>query len=117
MRIVTGLLLIAVLSPGRATAQTHESKMVKILVGGGAVVVGTVVASKSSQTMTVTTPVVQTETSSYSSSQLITGLVIAGAGGLILWSGLKEHPASSPSTTIAVSGGTRAGGIFLRRSW
>jgi hypothetical protein len=117
MRIVTWFLIFAVLSPGVAMAETSESKLIKILAGGSAVVVGTAIAAKSSQTMTVSTPVGQTETSTSSSSQLITGLVIAGVGGLVLWSGLKEHRTSSPNTTIAISGGTRAGAILLRRSW
>jgi hypothetical protein len=116
MQKVVTLALVALLCAEGASAQENSKKLVKVIIGGSALVVGTTIAARSSQTMTVTTPIGQTETSSYSASQLATGLVIAGAGGIVLWSGLREH---RPSPSVSAGIATARGGheIFIRRSW
>jgi hypothetical protein len=91
---------------------------VKVVVGVGALAIGTVVAAKSSETTTVTTAGAPTlETSSHSTSQLVTGLVIVGAGGFLLWDGLRDHGPARPSTAFGVAAGRKAGSLFVRRSW
>jgi hypothetical protein len=114
-RVVT-LALVAFLCAECASAQDNSKKLVKVIIGGSALVIGTTIAAKSSQTTTVSTPVGQTETSSYSSSQLATGLVIAGAGGIVLWSGLREHR-PSPSVSAGIATGPQGHEVFIRRSW
>src|SRR5438034_1206300 len=57
------------------------------------------------------------ETSSHSTSQLVTGLVIVGAGGFLLWDGLRDHGPARPSTAFGVAAGRKAGSLFVRRSW
>ena len=101
--------LVALCCAGTASAQDH-SKLIKIGVGIGAIVIGTAIAAKSNET--VTTSGVSTSTSS--TSQLVTGLVIAGAGGIVLWSGLHEHQAS-PTLTVGIS--PQGHSMFIRRSW
>ena len=113
--IVFVLAVILFASPAMAqtAAQSSESKRsagtIKVLVGAGALVLGTVIAAKSSDTSTAT--------STLSTSQLATGLVIAGAGGFLIWNGLKERRTASPSTTFGISAGTQSGGMFVRRTW
>jgi hypothetical protein len=108
-------MLVAWLSAGSASAQETSRKLVKIAVGAGAIIVGTTVAAKSSQTDTVTIGGVTTETSSHSNSQLITGLSIAGIGGIVLWRGLREHDSPTPVLTMGIS--PQAHAVFFRRSW
>jgi hypothetical protein len=111
-------LLVALICPGTSSAQSSDGskKLIKIAVGASALVVGAAVAAKSSQTTTVNGPAGQTRTTSFSKSQLTTGLVVAGAGGLVLWSGLKQHR-NSPSVSVEALLAPRGAAVFLRRAW
>jgi hypothetical protein len=120
MRNVIGFLTAMVMCAVSASAQTQtrfndEHKLMKVVVGVSALAIGAAVAAKSSKTTTTTSAIGSSETSSFSTSQLVTGLVIAGAGGIVLWDGLREH---RPTTVIGISGNRRAGAqLFFRRSW
>ena len=113
--IVFVLAVILFASPvmAQTAVQSNESKRsagtMKLWMGIGALALGTLVVAKSSDTSTAT--------SSLSTSQMATGLVIAGAGGFLIWKGLKERKAASPSTTFGISAGRQSGGVFVRRSW
>jgi hypothetical protein len=123
MRKVVGAILIALLSAAPALAQNrdegNEHRFVKVVIGAGALAIGAAVAAKSSESTKTTSAVGSSETSSFSTSQLVTGLVIAGTGGILLWDGLRDHHRSSPSTVIGIAPAARlsGGGVFLRRSW
>jgi hypothetical protein len=111
------LLVVALLAPAVAHAEEESThKFIKILVGGGAIAVGTAVAATSSQTTTVRSVVGTSESSTFSKSQLITGLAVAGTGGIILWDGLRSHSVGR-STQIGISAGQQAKGVFVRRIW
>ena len=110
MRKVLTLVLMSLLFAGSASAEDH-SKLIKIGVGIGAIVIGTAIAAKSNET--VTTSGVSTSTSS--TSQLVTGIVIAGAGGIVLWRGLRQHDEPTPTLTMGISPQGHA--MFIRRSW
>lgn len=113
--IVCVLAVILFASPAMAQTgvQSNESKqssgLKKVWIGIGAVALGTVLAAKASDTSSAT--------SSLSTSQLATGLVIAGVGGFLIWKGLKERKAASASTTFGISAGTQSSAVFVRRSW
>jgi hypothetical protein len=116
MRAILVCVMVTLLgSPAiaRAQEQSDSHKLVKVLVGAGALAVGTAVAATSSQTTTVNSVVGTSQTSTFSKSQLITGLAIAGAGGIVLWDALRSH---EPRTQIGVSVGPRTG-LFIRRHW
>jgi hypothetical protein len=122
MRKVTAIVLTTLCCAMPAAAQTTRAsddshKFVKVVVGVGALAIGTVVAAKSSETTTVTNALGTSETSSHSTSQLVTGLVIVGAGGFLLWDGLRDHGPARPSTAFGVAAGRKAGSLFVRRSW
>src|SRR5207237_9493404 len=105
-----------VAAPAVARAEDGAHRFVKVVVGAGALVVGTAVMATSSQTTTVNTVVGTSETSTFSKSQLITGAAVAGVGGIVLWDGLGAHDRNRPSTQIIVSPG-KTRGVFLRRIW
>jgi zinc transporter ZupT len=124
MRIATLAALLAVLSwamPAGAQPRRTDSehRVIKVLVGVGALAIGSAVAAKSSQTTTVTSALGTATTSSRSTSQLVTGLVVAGAGGFILWDGLRDHDHRDrvPHTIFGVSAGNTSGQLFVRRRW
>jgi hypothetical protein len=102
---------------GPADPSDSPKSVIKVVIGIGALAVGAVVIAKSSQSMTTTSGLGTTETSSFSTTQLVTGIVIAGAGGFILWDGLREHRRSAPSTTVGVAIGNGTNRIFVRRVW
>jgi hypothetical protein len=101
---------VSLLCAGTAAAQDTSKKLLKIAVGAGAIVIGTTIVAKSNET--VTTAGVSTSTSS--TSQLATGLVIVGVGGIVLWNGMHEHR-QSPTITVGVS--PLGHSMFIRRSW
>jgi len=118
MRKVFICLLIALLgSPAIARAQDEPDshKFVKVIIGAGALAVGVAVAATSSQTTTTNSVLGSSQTSTFSKSQLITGLAVAGTGGILLWDGLRSHE-QRPSTQIGVTAGI-AKTIFIRRVW
>jgi hypothetical protein len=123
MRKLVGIVLVALLSAVPAHAQNreerHEHRFAKVVIGVGAIAIGAAVAAKSSETTKTTSAIGSSETSSFSTSQLVTGLVIAGTGGILLWDGLRDHDRSSPSTVVGVAPAARlsGGGVFVRRSW
>jgi hypothetical protein len=115
------LVLIALLVATTAAAQSNQSpstthRGIKVMVGAAALAIGVAVAAKSSQTTTVTTIVGTSETSTFSTSQLVTGLAIAGTGGFLLWDGLRDHQ-PGPSTRVGIAVTNHSRGVFLRRSW
>ncbi len=121
MRIVAIFTALMLMAAGTARAQTYQQqddshRVLKVLIGAGALVTGTVVAAKSSKTTTVSGTLGNTETSEFSTSQLITGLAVAGTGGFLLWDGLRDHGPARPSTSVGVAVG-KARGLFIRRSW
>ncbi len=118
MRTTLVCLLVALLaSPAIAHAQDQPDshKLVKVLVGAGALAVGTAIAATSSQTTTTSSALGSSETSSFSKSQLITGLAIAGAGGIVLWDGLRSHQPTA-GMQMGMTVGKRSG-FFVRRVW
>ena len=104
-----------VFAQGEDQATTH--RVVKVLIGASAIAVGATVAAKSGQTTTVTSPLGTTETSSFSTPQLVTGLAIAGVGGFLLWDGLRHHEPHVPSSTLSIAAGKGTAGILWHRSW
>jgi hypothetical protein len=119
--------LIALLVPGTALAQTGQvdtsrnqvdtsKKLIKFLVGGSALAIGATVAAKSGQTTTVTSSLGVMQTSSFSTTQLVTGLAIAGAGGFLVWSAFKENR-PSPSVSVGIVASKQARAVFVRRAW
>lgn len=120
MRAVLIVLLASLIAvPARAQSnsqpQSDTHKVTKILAGAGTIVVGAIVAAKSGQTTTVTTPLGTTETSSFSATQLGIGLGVAGIGSLVLWNGLRSHD-DRPSTSVGVAVGKKTG-VFVQRRW
>jgi hypothetical protein len=116
-KVFAGLLVALLLVPAAAQAEDWTTgRLVKVLVGGGAVAVGAAVAAKSSETTTTSSVIGTSENSTFSKSQLITGLAVAGTGGIILWDGLRSH-STSPSTQIGVSTSRQVRGLFIRRVW
>ena len=120
--LILGMLLCAAPAmaqqPPNGPQSSDPHKAVKIIVGIGALAVGTAVAAKSSETTTVSTTVGTSETSSFSSSQLIVGLAIAGAGGVLLWDALRQHGSPRPSVVWGVGMSKGGGGqVFWRRLW
>ena len=119
MRKLAALVLVAVLvAPAAARADESTHRLVKILVGAGALVTGVAVMATSSQTTTINSIGGPVETSTFSKSQLITGAAVAGVGGIVLWDGLRDHDRHrvAPSTQVVVSAGKRQA-IFIRRVW
>ena len=119
MRAVALTCVLAFLTAGAAHAQTrdHEGRSAtKALVGTGAIVLGAIIAAKSSDSTTITSGAGVTTTSSFSATQLGIGLGMAGVGGFLLWDGLRTHPDRYPSTAVGVSVGKRTG-LFVRKRW
>lgn len=115
--IVTAL---ACALPRPAFAQDHDDSarsITKVIVGAGALAIGVAVAAKSSQTTTVSTSAGTSETSTFSKSQLVTGLAVAGVGGILLWDGLRTHEPHRASTLIGAGVGPHARLVFIRRLW
>jgi hypothetical protein len=122
MRTVAMLILAFFVAATTARAQTADERrddhrVIKALIGAGALVAGTAVAAKSSKTTTTDGALGRVETSEFSTSQLVTGLVIAGTGGFLLWDGLRSHEPDRPSTRVGVGVGRRSTGVFLQRRW
>jgi hypothetical protein len=121
MRGVIAAVLLVLVSAGPVMAQQNEGErtysLTKILIGAGSVAIGAAVAATSSQTTTVSAPSGASTTSTFSKSQLITGLSVAGVGGIILWNGLKGERTAAPSTTVGVSVAPQARGVFVQRRW
>jgi len=123
MRIVAALTITMLLAATTARAQTYSQRdenshrLTKILVGAGALAIGTAVAATSSKTTTISGTLGTTQTSEFSTSQLVTGLAIAGTGGIVLWDGLRDHEPSRPSVAVGVGVGRQAGRVFVRKTW
>jgi hypothetical protein len=121
MRTVAMLTMAMMLAATGARAQGYQRddshRLVKILVGGGALAIGTAVAATSSKTTTVSGTLGTTQTSEFSTSQLATGIGIAGIGGLVLWDGLRDHDRGRPSVAVGVGAAPHGGRVFLRRTW
>jgi hypothetical protein len=121
MRGVIAAVLFVVLGAGPVLAQQNDEprkySLTKILIGAGAVAIGATVAARSSESTTVSTPGVASTTSTFSKSQLITGLSVAGVGGIVLWNGLKGERTGVPSTALGVSVAPQARGVFVQRTW
>jgi len=114
-------LLVALSWTFSTTAQAQDRdestrSLTKIVIGASALAIGTTIAAKSSQTTTVSTAGGTSETSTFSTSQLVTGLAVAGVGGLILWDGLRSHEPHG-STMIGAGVGPHGQVIFVRHSW
>jgi len=107
--------------PVRSEAQDRNDRRVsltKIVIGAGAIAIGTAVAATSSETTTVSSAAGTSQTSTFSKSQLITGLSIAGVGGIVLWSGLNGHHNRPQNPTIVGVGiARRSPTVFVRRTW
>src|SRR5205814_4041643 len=120
MRTAALVLVAALFTAAAAQAQPRPENdsirsPAKITVGAGALVLGVVVAAKSSETTEVTSPIGTTMTSTSSSTQLGIGLGIAGVGGIVLWDGLRSHRSERPSTTFGDAVGKARAGAFIRR--
>jgi hypothetical protein len=118
MRGVIAAILLLLVGAGPAVAQQNDEgertySLTKILIGAGSVAIGAAVAAKSSQSTTVA----GVTTSTFSKSQLITGLSVAGVGGIILWNGLKGERTKGPSTAVGLSMAPQARGVFVQRRW
>ncbi len=125
MKIAIALIVVlSCLMPVRADAQDQNQNrdgstrsVTKIVIGAGALAIGVAVAAKSSQTTTVSTNLGTSETSTFSTTQLVTGLAVAGVGGIVLWDGLRSHDTTHPSTTIGAVVGPRVHSVLVRHSW
>jgi hypothetical protein len=122
MRAAVIVIVATLLGAAPLRAQTYEEpnnshKVIKVLVGASALAIGTTVAATSSNTTSVNTTFGSTETSSFSKSQLITGLVIAGTGGIVLWDGLRSHQPPRPSTVFGVAVAKQSGALVVQRRW
>lgn len=123
MRIAAMLALAVFCSATVARAQSYddrrdnEHRVLKVLIGAGALVAGTAVAATSSKSTKTTGALGSTETSEFSTSQLVTGLVVAGTGGFLLWDGLRHHDSNRPSTRIGVGIGPKSSRVLLQRRW
>ena len=118
--ILIALVMLAIAAmPGRAqtSEQPASHKLAKVMIGVGAIAVGATVAAKSSQSTTVTSPIGTSETSTSSTTQLVTGLTIVGAGGFLLWDGLRQHEPARPSTAVVVAVGKQSRAVLIRRVW
>jgi hypothetical protein len=120
--IVLALLLCARSVGAQDAAVRSEArdshKGIKLIIGIAALAVGTAVAANSSEKTTVSSINGTLETSTFSSSQLITGLAIAGTGGFLLWDALRDHTPARPGAVwgVGVAKG-RGGQVFWRRMW
>jgi hypothetical protein len=121
MRIIIALLTaLSCLTPAVAQAQDRDESprsLTKIVIGAGALAIGTAIAAKSSQTTTVSSAVGTSETSTFSTSQLVTGLAVAGVGGIVLWDGLRSHESTRRSTMIGAGVGRHVQSVFVRHTW
>jgi len=123
MRIVAMLAAAVLLTATTARAQTDERpsdsehRVWKVLIGTGALVVGTAVAAKSSSSTKTSGALGVSETSEFSKSQLITGLAVAGTGGLLLWDGLRDRHPNRPSTRVMVGVGKKSSRLDIQRTW
>lgn len=125
MRIVAMMTaaLMVTLTAGTARAQSYDSRsenehrVLKVLIGSGALIGGTWVAAKSNSSTKVTGPLGVSETSEFSKSQLITGLAVAGTGGFLLWDGLRDRHPNRPNTRVAVGVGRKSSRLIVQRSW
>jgi hypothetical protein len=122
MRGLIAAILLVLISAGPAVAQQSDEgrrtyNLTKILIGAGSLAIGTVVAAKSSDSTTVQSGVGETTTSTFSKSQLITGLSVASVGGIVLWNGLKGERRDVPSTAVGLSVGPQVHAVFVRRAW
>jgi len=123
MRIVAMLAAAVLLTATTARAQTYERpsdsehRVWKVLIGTGALVVGTAVAAKSSSSTKTSGALGVSETSEFSKSQLITGLAVAGTGGLLLWDGLRDRHPNRPSTRVMVGVGKKSSRLDIQRTW
>src|SRR3954466_10919327 len=95
----------------------NEHRVWKELVGTAALVTGTVVAAKSSNSTKTTGALGANETSEFSKSQLITGLAVAGTGGFLLWDGLHDRHPDRPSTRIGVGIAPKSSRLIVQRRW
>lgn len=113
MVFVLAVILLASPAMAQTGAQSNESKRsagtMKLWIGIGALALGGALVAKSSDTSTAT--------SSLSTSQLATGFVIGGAGGFLIFNGMHERKATSPTTMFGVAAGRQSTGVFVRRSW
>lgn len=126
MRLIALIVVLTTLSFATpASAQPSDPDQIvvggrsfwKVVIGGAAVAIGTTIAAKSSDSTTVTTGGVTSRSSSFSKSQLITGLSIAGVGGIVLWDGLRQREPSYPHTRIGVAVAPRHAAVFLQKTF
>jgi hypothetical protein len=103
--------------PDMVMRDWHD-RLLKVTIGATMSVIGAVVAGKSSQSTSVMNALGTRGASSRSTSQLLTGLVIAGAGGIVLWQGVRAHDLDVPNNVVVgVAVGPWSGSLFVRRSW
>jgi hypothetical protein len=123
MRVVAMLTAAVLLTATTARAQSYdrpadnEHRVWKVLIGTGALITGTVVAAKSSNSTKTTGALGVNETSEFSKSQLITGLAVAGTGGFLLWDGLHDRHPDRPSTRFGVGIGPKSSRLIVQRRW
>jgi hypothetical protein len=118
--VLTMAILLAATSAraqGYSPRDDNSHRFVKILVGAGALAIGTAVAATSSKTTTVTGTLGTMQTSEFSTSQLVTGIAIAGVGGIVLWDGVRDHGPNRPSVGIGVGFARQTGRVFVRKTW
>ena len=115
-KVAAAVVLVLLAAPSVARADEGTHRFVKVVVGGALVATGVAVMATSSQTTTVNSVVGTSETSTFSKSQLITGGVLAGVGGIVLWDGLRSHDGDRPATQVIVSPG-KTRGVFVRHVW
>ena len=103
-------------------AHQREVGFAKMFSGVGLLVVGGLMAATSSQSATITSSgsfsTSTVDISTRNNSRLVMGLGFAGAGGYLLWDGVKhrreaEQPTSSLNFGLAPSGAR----ITFSRSW
>jgi uncharacterized membrane protein len=117
MRTYLVCALIALLSAtGVARAEDSSHRVARVLIGSAAIAAGIAIAATSSETTTVRTAAGTSETSTFSKSQLITGLAIAGTGGIVLWNGVRAR-SQTPPITLGLSTSVHRTALVIRRNW
>src|SRR5437870_5272709 len=101
--------LILVLFATNLFAQTpskdrqHRDGTIKLWAGLGVMAIGVGMAATSRTSVTVGTGAFSATASDTSTTRLTLGLGLAGVGGWLVWSGVKDRKAASqPETTVRV---------------
>jgi hypothetical protein len=123
MRTIIALALTVSLQPAWSFAQTRPEssdphRVVKVIVGGSAIVVGALSRAKSSQTAMTSSALGASETSSFSSKSIDHGARDRRHGDILVWDGRRDHVGPRATVTLGVGLFRRDGAqLFFRPTW